>query len=224
MTRKLEQKDKELFHRCITSQLSRDLTRSKVYATECAEVRKIAKIVITSQIALERVIIRLDTIKSLEDILGQVYPIISVVRETKDRITNVIPDMAGELGQVNEILTDLSLETGEVEDQSDLSGPVNEEASKILKESGVIAEEMMKEKFPEPKMTQTKEQGGKISTRIILEGASGSNDLENTIYDYIKRNNGKISLSECAKEIGVSAHTVRRTVNDLVERGRIEIE
>lgn len=224
MARKLEQKDKELFHRCIEAQLSKDETRSKVYANECAEVRKIAKIVLTSQIALERVVLRLQTIESLGEVFGQVYPVISVVKETKDKIKNFIPDVAHELTQVNDMLTDLSLEAGELEEQQIVTDTADEEAAKVLKESGAIAEEMMKEKFPEPKPSPSREGGGRISTRVVLEGAGETRNLEDVIYSYIRENDGRMSLSKCAKELGVSVYAVRKAVNRLAEKGRIEIE
>jgi division protein CdvB (Snf7/Vps24/ESCRT-III family) len=224
MTKKLEQKDRELFHKCIESQLSKDNTRATVYANECVEVRKIAKIVLTSQISLERVILRLQTIESLGEVLGQVYPVINVVRETKDRITNVIPEVAQELEQVNGMLTDLSLEAGEIEENQATFDMASEDAIKVLKESGVIAEEIMKEKFPEPKFSLEAEKKDKLSTRVILEGGESPENLENLIYNYIRDNDGRLIFSRCAEDVGISIHTIKKTVNKLIDQGKIEIQ
>jgi len=225
MTNKLQQKDKELFHRCIEAQISKDDNRTRVYANECGEVRKIAKIVLTSQISLERVILRLQTIESLGEVLGQVYPVINVVRETKDRITNVIPDVAHELDQVNEMLTDMSLEAVEVAARQIIPEMAGEEAIKVLKESAAIAEEMMKEKFPEPRLLPTRERNSKVHARVVLEGAGNQGSLEDLIFTYLRENNGKpISISKCARQVGVSVYAVRKAMTRLAEAGRIELE
>jgi division protein CdvB (Snf7/Vps24/ESCRT-III family) len=210
MASKLQQRDRDMFHKCITSQLSKDIPRAQVYANECAEIRKIAKIVLTSQLALERVTIRLQTIEEFGEILIQVAPVMDVVRETKGKIAGIIPEVASELESVNTMLHDMSLETGEVDTYESTVGPISDEAVKVLEESGTIAEEMMKEKFPEPK------------TLVLQEGAEPSG-LEDIVVTYIKHKKGKLSLSDCALELGVPLNKIKNIITKLVNEGKIEM-
>jgi division protein CdvB (Snf7/Vps24/ESCRT-III family) len=213
MAGKLQQRDKEMFHKCVAAQLSKDLARAKVYANECAEIRKIAKIVLTSQLALERVIIRLQTIEEFGEVLVQVAPVMDVVKETRGRIAGIIPEVALELEDVNTMLQDMSLEAGEVETHGDAVGSISDEAVKVLQESSVIAEEMMKEKFPEPKMS---------NSIVISEGGEPAG-IEELVIQYIREKRGKLSLSKCAAELGVPVQRVKSILAKLADEGKIEM-
>ena len=79
----------------------------------------------------------------------QMAPIMSIVKETKSKIAGTVPQVANELEEVNNILGDLTDEAGEVT-ATDL--PVeasNDEARKILEETGLIAEEKVRSHFPD---------------------------------------------------------------------------
>src|SRR5437667_12708711 len=58
MSSRLQQRDKEMFHRCIGAQLSKDSALAALYANECAESRKMDDITPSGQLALERVLLR----------------------------------------------------------------------------------------------------------------------------------------------------------------------
>ena len=224
MASKLQQRDKEMFHRCISAQLAKDNGHATVYANECAEIRKIAKIVLTSQLALEKVVLRLQTIESFGEVLVHVAPVIDVVKETRGKIAGVVPEVATELEQINGMLQDMSLEAGEAEDQALTTESASDEANQVLKESSVVAEEMMKEKFPEPKVEPGK--SGIRRFMVVPEGGNGVpalSEIEDLVYGYIRDHDGKISLSECARELDTSIYTVKKTVSKLAEEGRIEL-
>src|SRR2546422_1059065 len=91
---RLQQRDKEMFQRTVGAELSKDGSHARLYANECAEIRKMAHIVLSSELALERVILRLQTIEEFGDIMTQIAPVIGIVRETRGRIAGVIPAVA----------------------------------------------------------------------------------------------------------------------------------
>ena len=101
MYSRLQQRDRDLFQRCAGAQVSKDLGHAKIYANECAEIRKIAKVVLGSQLALEKVILRLETVEEFGSIMSQMAPVMSIVRETKAKIAGVVPQVANELDEVN---------------------------------------------------------------------------------------------------------------------------
>jgi division protein CdvB (Snf7/Vps24/ESCRT-III family) len=144
---RLQHRDKELFQRCVGAQLAKDLARAMMYANECAEIRKIVKTALSSQLALERVIIRLQTAHEFGDVV-LLLPIMSIVKEIKENISGVVPEVAGELEEINGLLSEIKLEAGEV-GSKDLDIKANEEAVKVLQESSLIAEQKIREKFPE---------------------------------------------------------------------------
>lgn len=223
MSSRLQQRDQEMFQRCIGAQVSKDFAHARIYANECAELRKMARVVLSSQLALEKVILRLQTVEEFGDILVQMAPIVGVVRETKGRIAGVIPEVANELDVVNNMLSDLTIEAGNVETKDlnvDLS---NEEARKVLHESSIIAEQKIKEQFPElpsievPAETLENEQ-------IAVTESGETVSFEDHVYEYIKSHDGDLSLSQCALDLGTSTDDVRKAVERLREQGKIVIE
>src|ERR1700745_149199 len=167
MSSRLQQRDKEMFQRCIGAQLSKDSAHAALYANECAEIRKMAHITLSSELALERVILRLQTIEEFGDVMAQLAPVIGVVREPRGRIAGVIPEVAGELGEVNSMLSDMSLETGEVQDQDLDMQASSSEARKVLEESNVIASQQMKERFPELPVPEPRQAAPSIAPKAV---------------------------------------------------------
>jgi len=222
-------RDKEMFQRCIGAQLSKDTAHAALYANECAEIRKMAHITMSSELALERVILRLQTVEEFGDVMAQLAPVIGVVRETRGRIAGVIPEVAGELGEVNSMLSDMSLETGEVQDQDIEMAASNSEARKVLEESSVIASQQIKERFPDlptPTVHPAPE------TRIPVAVTSGGEEeqlpsgppLEERLMDYIKTHNGELAINSASTELSVPTDTIRRSLQKLKEDGKIVLD
>ncbi len=55
--------DRELFDKCVSSQMVKDSARAAIYANECAEVRKMATNALRNQLALEVISLRLEIIR-----------------------------------------------------------------------------------------------------------------------------------------------------------------
>jgi len=141
--------DKEIFNKCVSSQLSHDTARAAMYANECAEVRKMAKVTVQCQMALEQVSLRLETIQEFGDVAGMMAPVANVVHSIKNQISGVMPEVGLELGQIGELLSSVVDDAGEVSGSSyDTTAP-NPESSKILDEANAIAEQHVKDRFPE---------------------------------------------------------------------------
>jgi division protein CdvB (Snf7/Vps24/ESCRT-III family) len=234
MSSRLQQRDKEMFQRCIGAQLSKDNAHAALYANECAEIRKMAHITLSSELALERVVLRLQTIEEFGDVMVQLAPVIGVVRETRGRIAGIIPEVAGELGEVNEMLSDMSLETGEVQDQQADLVASSSEARKVLEESSAIASQQMKERFPElptpePRQVAPVAKPAIPEPRIpIAVGADGEEEpqilLEDRLVRYIKSHNGELNINSCSADLDVSADDVRRSLQRLKDDGRVVMD
>ena len=135
-----------------------------MYANECAEVRKIAKVTLQSQLALEQVALRLETIEEFGDVARMMGPVSSVVRSVKNQISGVIPEVGYELNEVGELLGSFVVEAGEPMAASFDVAASNEEAQRILGEANAIAEQHIKEKFPElPNRSQTQHIGESLT-------------------------------------------------------------
>ena len=235
MSSRLQQRDKEMFQRCIGAQLSKDNAHAALYANECAEIRKMAHITLSSELALERVVLRLQTIEEFGDIMAQIAPVIGVVRETRGRIAGVIPEVATELGEVNNMLSDMELETGEIPDQAADVQTSSDEAKKVLEESSAIASQQMKERFPElpspePRQATAVPRSQAPEPRIPIAVTSGGVEeepelpLEERVLDYIKSHNGELSVNSASEELAVPANDIRGSLQKLKDDGKIVMD
>ncbi|MCE4629868.1 MAG: Snf7 family protein, partial [Desulfurococcales archaeon] len=71
---KLQAYDKQLFEKTVNALIEGDKTKARMYANEVAEIRKMAKIILTVRHALERVKIRLDTFLIVGDVQANLAP------------------------------------------------------------------------------------------------------------------------------------------------------
>jgi len=228
MYSRIQQRDKDLFQRCVGAQVSNDLGHARIYANECAELRKIAKIVLGSQLALERVILRLETVGEFGTIMSQLAPVMGIVKETKSQIAGIVPQVANELDEVNNVLGELTEETGEISSTNNMNSfePSDGEAKRILEETGLIAEQRVHDHFPDlPSMEPKADLVPETATKVDFQPEPHpDNGFENQVYDYAKQHAGVFSISTCAGDLGTSADEVRNALDKLRTSGRILIE
>ncbi len=145
---RLATRDKKMFGKCVKAKISKDAARSILYANECAEIRKATKILIRSQLSLEQVSLRLETVDDLGNVLVDMAPVVGVIKETRGSLTGIMPEIASELGAIREVLHETILEAGGVH-STEMSTEASEEARRIVQEANLVAEQRMKEHFPE---------------------------------------------------------------------------
>jgi len=104
---RLEERDKLLFNRVVEAQVARDQSRAAMYANEVAEIRKIIRQLMSTRIALEQVVLRMETIEELGDVYAELAPVVGVVNELKTMMKGVMPEISMELAEVGEGLNEV---------------------------------------------------------------------------------------------------------------------
>ena len=145
---RLMERDKKIFEKVVDSFIKHDMDRATLYANELAELRKMSKIILFSKLSLEKVLLRLGTIKEVGELVVAMAPAVEVVRSIKSSLAGVLPDAEQELSELSELLNSLVVEAGQVTGQA-LTLEATEEAQKILEEAMAVAEQKMREKLPE---------------------------------------------------------------------------
>ncbi len=146
---RIQERDKQLFEKVVEAKMAGDELRARMYANEVAELRKIAKTVMAVQVALEQVALRIDTTIALGDVATGIAPIVGLVNELRKTLMGVMPTMAMELGEIDELLRSVVVEAGSFTGTSTFYTAASPEAKKILEEASAVAEQRMKEMFPE---------------------------------------------------------------------------
>ena len=162
---KLNERDRELFNNVVEALMQRDERRAKIYAKEVAEIRKVAKQLLTVQYALEHAALKLETFLIYGGAVNEVGPVIGVMKQALGILKSVAPDIWIDLQYaVRELET--AMGSSIVDVSTDIDSGLDSEARKIFEEARVIAEQKVKEKFAElPKSIATPEaEQGKASS------------------------------------------------------------
>ncbi len=149
-------RDKYLFSKVVDAYSKNQIQRANVFANELAELRKMANFLVNAQLALERVVLRLRTVSQLGNVVVNLAPAIEVLQNVRTGIAGVLPNAEKELEQVGTMLNDIIIEAGHTTGMTPDFEVASEDAQQILKEAAVVAEQRMREKFPElPSLKQS---------------------------------------------------------------------
>jgi len=146
---KLQVYDKQLFEKVVNALVEGDKTKATMYANEVAEIRKMAKIILTVRYALERVKIKLDTALVVGDTHASLAPAIVALKQVAGYMKGMMPDVYTELLEIDEALqTSMMQVTANVPLGMDTT-VVTEEAQKILRDASIVAEQRLRQQFPD---------------------------------------------------------------------------
>ena len=148
-TDRFGQRDKTIFARIVDAYSKHDTARANVFANELAEIRKMEKLIMNARLALEQIVLRLRTVSELGDVVSTLGPAVGVLRSVRAGLVSVFPEAENELGEIGNMLSGIMIEAGQGSGMTLNFDAVNEDASKILTEAATVAEQRIKEKFPE---------------------------------------------------------------------------
>jgi len=148
-TDRFSKRDTSIFARIVDAYTKHDMARANVFANELAEIRKMEKMIMHARLALEQIVLRLRTVSELGDVVSTLGPAIGVLRAVKTGMANIFPEAESELGQIGDILSGIMMEAGESQGMTINFQSTGEDAQKILTEAAAVAEQKVKEKFPE---------------------------------------------------------------------------
>lgn len=153
-TYRLKERDRTLFQSCIGALKNKNKERAAIHANEIAEVRKLIKFLYNVELAIERVILRLETIKELSEIVVDLKPALKLLQNVSQELFEVLPDVSSELSKVNDTISETLYATKITADESTI--PVNRKTpggEEILTEVSCFLEQKLAENLPEPPVT-----------------------------------------------------------------------
>jgi division protein CdvB (Snf7/Vps24/ESCRT-III family) len=146
---RIKQRDSTIFKNVVASLAKHDMQHATVYANELSEVRKMGKMVTQAQLAMEQISLRLGTINDLGEIANTLAPAVSVIRNMKDGLRMALPEADKEISEISGLLSSVLVDASTTSGISLNFDAANEDAQKVLEEAAAVAEEKMKESFPE---------------------------------------------------------------------------
>ncbi len=163
---RFSERDKKIFSRIVEAYTKHDMARANVFANELAEIRKMEKMIMHGRLALEQIVLRLRTVSELGDIVTTLAPAVGVLRTVKSGMASIFPEAEKELGQIGNLLNGIIIDAGQSTGLTINFDTANEDAQKILAEASSVAEQKIKEKFPDLPAGMP-EVGEKASTKTI---------------------------------------------------------
>ncbi len=183
--------------------------RAAMCANEIAEVRKLIKFLYSVQLAIERVILRLETIKELSDIVVDLKPALKLLQNVSADLFQVLPDVSSELNNVNDAIRETLYATKISADESLIPvGKKTAAGEEILNEVSSFLEQKLSETLPEPPATSlsSKEKTAPVKELVALAASSSQvigrkttdeigMDSSQTLFSYKKSEIKEISLT-----------------------------
>lgn len=146
---RIKQRDSTIFKNVVSSLAKHDMQHAAVYANELSEVRKMGKMVTQAQLAMEQISLRLGTINDLGEIASTLAPAVSVIKNMKEGLRMALPEADKEIGEISGLLSSVLVDASTTGGFSLNFDAANEDAQKVLDEASAVAEQRMKESFPE---------------------------------------------------------------------------
>jgi division protein CdvB (Snf7/Vps24/ESCRT-III family) len=143
------ERDKSIFVRIVEAYTKHDMPRANVFANELAEVRKMEKMIMHARLALEQIVLRLKTVSELGDVVTTLAPAVGVLRTVRTGMASIFPEAERELGQIGNLLSGIIIDAGQSTGLTINFETANDDAQKILTEAATVAEQKIKEKFPD---------------------------------------------------------------------------
>ena len=142
-------RDAALFARVAKALSEKDTLRAKVLANELAEIRKVEKMLLQAQLALESISLRLNTVSELGDLVTVLSPVSNVLGSVREGMSNVFPQADREIGNIGNLLGDILSSTNQNVNLPTNAGKVDAEAEKILQEAELAAEKRLRARLPD---------------------------------------------------------------------------
>ncbi|MEM1566247.1 MAG: Snf7 family protein [Candidatus Bathyarchaeia archaeon] len=150
---RLKERDKNLFQACVNALRTNNREKAAICANELAEVRRLIGFLQQVELALERVILRLETVRELSDIIIDLKPVLKTLQSISRQLSEILPEVSSEINEINNVIGETIYSTrmsDEVVIPVDKVTPAGEQ---ILSEVESFLEKRMIEKLPEPPAT-----------------------------------------------------------------------
>ena len=213
---RLRERDKILFESCMGALKRNNKERASICANEISEIRKLIKFLYSVQLAIERVILRLETIKELSEIVVDLKPALKLLQDVSSDLFQVLPDVSAELNTVNSTISETLYATKINTDESVI--PVGRKTAggeEILKEVSTFIEQKLVENLPEPPTTVAPE---KTKAKPVKEMVALSTTCSQVI--------GRKSVDELGKDSSQTLFSYKKSeikeISLTVEKPSIE--
>jgi division protein CdvB (Snf7/Vps24/ESCRT-III family) len=148
---RLNERDRILFKACTDAATKNNRDKASMCATELAEVRRLKNFLVNMHLSIERVVLRLETIRELSDIVVDLRPALKLLQNVSSDLGQIMPNVSSELSLVTDAIQDTLHVTKIRSDESIIPvGQKTDGGEEILKEVSNFIEKRIVQNLPEP--------------------------------------------------------------------------
>jgi division protein CdvB (Snf7/Vps24/ESCRT-III family) len=215
---RLKQRDKILFDSCMHALKRNNKEKAAICANELAEIRKLIKFLYSVQLSIERVVLRLETIKELSEIVVDLKPALKLLQNVSQDLFRVLPDVSTELSNVNSAISETLHATKITADESLI--PVDKKTvggEEILNEVSNFLEQKLVDTLPEPPATSPASKEKTSVKELVALSATSSQVVGCKTTDEIGRDPSQTLFSYKKSEIKEISLTVEKpSIEDML--------
>ena len=151
---RLKERDGIIFSKEVKAIQKKDTERANMLANELSEIRRMGVVLTQAKLALEQLVLRLNTVTDLGDFTATLAPAMNIIRDVKPGLVNLIPEAEREIGEISTLLSGILIESGQITPSQTSFEVSNVEAERVLEEASLIARNNMKDNFPDVPETE----------------------------------------------------------------------
>ncbi|MFL6483226.1 MAG: Snf7 family protein [Nitrososphaera sp.] len=141
-------KANDIFTKLMISTSDNNIQHSTVLSLELSRTRQVARALLVSSVALEKLMTKLSSASDFANIVSVLSPSMAVVKNLRSSLTPYVPEMEIELGLISELLSGILVDAGQVGGFTINFETANAQAAGIIEEVSEVADQKMKEDFP----------------------------------------------------------------------------
>jgi division protein CdvB (Snf7/Vps24/ESCRT-III family) len=145
----IKTKDYETFRSMLSSVKDNNTLNSRISLSNLAQIRNLIKIVSLSKVVFENLNIKLSTVSSIIDLVSILSPGIALVKNVRSSLISYIPESRYEIGSISDLIGGILVDAGQIGSYIINFETANEKASYLINEASLIAEQKIKEEFPD---------------------------------------------------------------------------
>jgi division protein CdvB (Snf7/Vps24/ESCRT-III family) len=226
---RFEKRSRELFERVVSLIKRGERSRAAVYAGEVSQIRNILKMVMTVENLITMTKERLRTVRDLRELSESLMVFGAALETIRGEVEALHPNLTVVFDEITRRVKNMIVETSvEVEGTID-PAVITSNALQVLEEAKRVAEEKVKESFPEPPVDTVipvqakKGTAEKLAIPVGYSLKRGAEELERLILEYIRGHGGYLDLRDFTRRYRVSRDEVLRALYRLAEKGLIKL-
>jgi division protein CdvB (Snf7/Vps24/ESCRT-III family) len=236
---RLTERRQRLFDVTVRALQDNNKARATVYANEHTELRRVIKVVETSELALMQVTLRLQSITDIGDVMVHINSAFKIMKQVSRTVQGLVPALDNASQEINSTLTETMAEIGQL--SPSLSVGITDSSEELIEQARKYAEEQADELKRDIQLSPTnfEEHIESVSEKTpLLATEDGREDnsilgviysspkaakVDEEIFRYAVSREGAVDVSQASTALGIPPDEVEHSVLKLLAEGKVRL-